>query len=207
MLAPGPARTSASSRQFASRPDRELIAACLSGNEQAWNTLIERYKALIYKVALHMGLPAADAADVLQEVCLRLVQHLSDLRDTSKLSQWLIITTKREVWQRLRQRDPVVTLASIEYDPSTDGKHSPSADNSPLPEENLLQLEDEALVRQAMECLPDRCRSLLTLLYFQDPPCSYAETARCLQMPLNSVGPNRVRCLKHLKKILADLGF
>jgi RNA polymerase sigma factor (sigma-70 family) len=155
-----------------------------------------------------MGLADADASDVLQEVSLLLVSHLSELRDAAKLAPWLAITTKREAWRRLRQSGSAITVESIQYDASDEenGLKSKAA-GQPTPEESLLALEDQALVRQALSSLPDRCRNLLTLLYCEDPPCSYAETASRLGIAMNSIGPNRTRCLQHLKKTLDEIGF
>lgn len=205
MLLPGRSQTNPPSHRYASKPDSDLIAACLTGNQDAWNTLIERYRGLIYKLALSMGLATTDAADVLQEVSLLLVNHLGDLRDRSRLSQWLIITTKREVWKRQRVR--YLPLEAIEYDPLDDSSNRLLSDCPQDPEQVALMLADQALVRQAMACLPDQCRCLLTLLCCQDPPCSYAEVSHRLAMPINSVGPNRARCLQKLRKILSELGF
>jgi RNA polymerase sigma factor (sigma-70 family) len=207
MLLPGSSPTNTSSHRLAHKPDSVLVNACLSGDEDAWNTLIERYRALIYKLALSMGLSTSEAADVLQEVCLLLVEHLGELRDRTKLTQWLVITTRREVWRALRQRPRYISVGTIEYDLSDDTRIQSMADCPTDPEQTALALEDQALVRQAMACLPDRCRKLLTLLCCEDPPCSYAEVSSRLEMPVNSIGPNRVRCLQQLKKILSDLGF
>ncbi|HZT44351.1 MAG TPA: sigma-70 family RNA polymerase sigma factor [Chthonomonadaceae bacterium] len=197
-----------SSSRYARKPDHDLIAACLSGDVTAWDTLIDRYKGLVYMLARRMGLSDADASDVLQEVSLLLVSHLSDLRDVTKLTPWLAITTKREAWRRLRQQEAAITIETIEYDAADEenGLKSKAA-GLPTPEESLLALEDQALVRQALSSLPDRCRNLLTLLYCEEPPCSYAETASRLGIAMNSMGPNRLRCLQHLKKTLDAIGF
>jgi RNA polymerase sigma factor (sigma-70 family) len=63
------------------------------------------------------------------------------------------------------------------------------------------------MVREAMGQLNERCRELLGLLYFADPPLSYAEIAQRLGMSEGSIGPARARCLIQLKKILEGLGF
>ena len=40
----------------APRNDRELVASCLSGDEQAWSELIDRYNRLIFSIPLKQGL-------------------------------------------------------------------------------------------------------------------------------------------------------
>lgn len=192
--------------RFAAMRDSELIAACLQGSEPAWNALIERFRGPIYRLALSMGLPSHDAADVLQEVSVLLVEHLGELRETAKVAPWIVITTRRVVWKRSRQRSKSLSELTINQE-SEDQPEQELTDNSPGPEGQILQMEEQALIRQGMERLPDRCRELLTLLYCEDPPGTYADAADRLQIASNSVGPIRARCLQSLRKILQQLGF
>ena len=63
-------------------------------------------------------------------------------------------------------------------------------------------LEQQQLVREALESLPERCRNLLTMLFYEKDELSYAEIARRMAMPVPSVGPTRARCLEKMKKLL-----
>jgi hypothetical protein len=64
-----------------------------------------------------------------------------------------------------------------------------------LPDEILLRLEKQHAVRTALAALDERCRCLLTLLFYSADPPSYPEVARTLDMAEGSVGPTRARCL------------
>src|SRR5262245_63011305 len=88
------------------RTDTELVSACLSGDEQAWRELIDRYNRLIFSIPLRQGLSREEAADVFQAVCLDLVTELPKLRDPQALAAWLIRTTSRKVgkWKRRHDR-------------------------------------------------------------------------------------------------------
>jgi DNA-directed RNA polymerase specialized sigma24 family protein len=57
-------------------------------------------------------------------------------------------------------------------------------------------------VREGLESLPDRCRDLLIMLFYQKDELSYADIARRMKMPIPSIGPTRARCLEKLKKVL-----
>jgi len=188
-------------------PDAALIAACLSGDAAAWDALIERYEGLVFTCAVRMGLSRTDAEDVFQEVCLLLLNHLGDLRDTSRLAGWLTSTTKREVWRMQRRRGSALMSEMGDREWELEGAQDVHQGSPPSPEEQALALEDHHLVRQAMQRLPDRCRDLLTLLYCKDPPCSYVEIAQRLSVPLGSIGPHRARCLQRLRKVLVEIGF
>ena len=186
--------------------DSKLVAACLSGDARSWDTLIARYQGLIYALALRMGLPAADADDVFQNVCLRMFQHLNELRDTERLSGWLVAMTRQEVWRLRRRREmPLMTeLPDVAREAETVRKIGGHTD--PTPEEAVLMLEEQHLVRQCLNHLPEECRKLLTLLYGEESP-GYAAVAAHLSMPVGSIGPKRARCLQRLKKLLDEIGF
>lgn len=198
----------AAASPYRSTTDRDLISACLKGEANAWDALIDRYAALIFSVCLRMGMSQADAEDIFQDVCLILFQHLADMRDTDRLSAWLILTTKREVWRAARKRN--ITLASElgegEWEMEAgESVHPQKATGNP--EGEMLALAEQQLMREAVERLPERCRNLLLQLYATDDPLSYQDLAAKFALPVGSIGPTRARCLLNLRKILQQLGY
>jgi DNA-directed RNA polymerase specialized sigma24 family protein len=63
------------------------------------------------------------------------------------------------------------------------------------------------MVREALAQLPPRCREMIELLFFEQPPVPYNEVARRLNLATGSIGFIRGRCLKRLKKLLQEKGF
>jgi DNA-directed RNA polymerase specialized sigma24 family protein len=57
-------------------------------------------------------------------------------------------------------------------------------------------------VRQAVAALDERCRTLLTMLFFRDEVVPYTEIAAALGVPAGSIGPTRARCLKKAQALL-----
>src|SRR5260370_32884362 len=86
--------------------DTRLVKECLSGSEEAWSLLIEKYKALIYSIPVKYGLPAHEAADVFQITCMELLVRLPELREPRALPQWLIQVAYHQccVWLRGSER-------------------------------------------------------------------------------------------------------
>jgi len=191
-------------RDYKLQSDEDLIAGCRRGDQQAWAELITRYRRLIYAVPFKHHLSAEDAADVFQTVCAILLEHLPSLKDHSRLSAWLITTTSRECWKLLRERKRVTQPP--EADPEGDATFDP-VDRQPLPEEAVRRLEEQHLVRRALDRLDDRCRQLLHYIFYERRTVSYRDISRSLQMPESSIGPTRARCLAKLKKVLAKLGW
>jgi len=187
--------------EFTQKQDRELIAACLSGEHEAWEALIHRYQRLIYSIPLKSRLSADDAADIFQSVCLKLFEKLATLREHDKITSWLITTTTRECWRVAAHSRRESQSSSADGETETDSLlQLPAA--GPLADEHHEMLERQQVVRDAIESLAERCRELLKLLFYQHEEPSYAEIARRMAMPVPSVGPTRARCLEKLKRIL-----
>jgi len=182
-----------------------LVEACLAGNGDAWEELINRYQRLIYSIPIQAGMSRADTAEVFQLVSIRLLRKLSTLKDQQKLAKWIITTTSRETWRlgrkHRRDRDRTANPASDE-DNSYDLNQL--AARLPLPDEQQQVLERQQIVREAVGSLPDRSRELLTLLFLREDEPSYHEVAQALGIPASSIGPTRARCLEKLKKILEE---
>jgi RNA polymerase sigma factor (sigma-70 family) len=181
---------------MAIRDDRQLIAACLKGEVAAWETLIGRYQRLIYSIPLKVRLSQDDAADIFQSVCLKLYENLPSLRDHDKISSWLITTTTRECWRmaarnrRASDSDEVQEALGEIRDPAL------------LPDQQRQLVEQQQVVREAVAALPERCRELVTMLFYKKDELSYAEIARRMAMPVASIGPTRARCLEKLRRLL-----
>jgi RNA polymerase sigma factor (sigma-70 family) len=177
-----------------------LVAECLKGNEQAWHVLVDRYKNLIYSIALRYGAPHQDAADIFQRVCLDLFNELPRIRDAEALQAWLIRVTTHKCYHWKRQQ------VSGESGWSEDEMAARSAD-AMVPPDLVAELEREQLVQEAIAQLPPRCREMIELLFFASPPLSYAQVARRLHLATGSIGFIRGRCLQRLRKILDGKGF
>ena len=181
--------------------DAEMVAACMVKDSLSWEKLIGRYQRLIYSIPMKARLSTEDAADVFQTVCLKLLESLPSLRQAEKLSSWLITTTTRETWRVSAARKRSNRMLS---DGTDDALESIAgvADDKPIADEQRIALEQEQLVREGIAELSERCRELITLLFYKKEESSYAEIARRMNMPVSSIGPTRARCLEKLKRSL-----
>jgi RNA polymerase sigma factor (sigma-70 family) len=178
--------------------DPELVGLCLSGDAQAWEALIVRYRRLIYSIPVKFNFPSADASDVFQAVCLKLIEHLHELKDETKVSAWLITTTTRQCIHLRSQKMK---------ESSTDDDYEEPAASGVNVEEIQIQGQEQQTVRDAVEQLPERCRNLLELLYFSTKNPTYEEISDVMKMPVASIGPTRARCLEKLKTVLRRRGI
>jgi RNA polymerase sigma factor (sigma-70 family) len=182
----------------ASRPDladqpeiRSLVGAAATGDEGAWNALVDRFSPLVYAIVRGFRIDPADAADVNQTVWLRLVENLGRLREPEHVGAWLATTTRNECLRALR-------LASRQV-PTDDEAVFDRPDPDERTDRLLLLSERDAALWRAFEELPERCRHLLRVV-IADPPPSYEEVAAAVGLSVGSVGPTRARCLKQLRQ-------
>jgi RNA polymerase sigma factor (sigma-70 family) len=171
----------------------DLVTRARHGDQQAWDTIVERYAPLVWSICRSHRLSRADTDDVGQTVWLRLVAQLHQLRDPAALAGWIATTTGRECG-RIRRAALASPTARWELDADT------IAENRAEPADSrLLAAERHAALRQAFTCLSPRCQQLLALLT-EDPPVSYAQISARLGIPAGSIGPTRRRCLQKLRR-------
>ncbi|MBA4383665.1 MAG: hypothetical protein C0410_02925 [Anaerolinea sp.] len=176
-------------------PDAELISQCIAGQQSAWEELIKRYEKLIYSTALRAGLETFEAEEVFQNVCMIWLKELKNLRQANSLGAWLVTTTRRECWSLWRHEKNNLEELDEKF----------ASDESP--EKLALHVEDSQKVLSAFKQLGEPCHQLLWRLYFEEENATYAEIARELNIPPNSIGPMRSRCLEKLKVILISKNF
>src|SRR5262249_20933169 len=135
------------------RSDADLVAACLSGDQQAWNELVERFSRYVYAIAAQaFRLSPDDAEDVFQEVFARVFDRLGTLPDPSAVRPWIAQLTRRECIDHLRS-----------------GARELPADELPEHAEDTLDRIEEAFdVHVALGGLSGECRDVLDRFFCRD---------------------------------------
>jgi RNA polymerase sigma factor (sigma-70 family) len=169
-------------------PVTDLVTRARTGDQQAWEALVDRYAPLVWSICAGYRLAATGAADAGQSVWLHLVKHLDHLRDPAALPGWLATTTRHECARVARAaHGPHAAVAVLD------------AENIAMTaEQELLTFERHAALRAAITQLPPRSQQLLALLT-RDPPMPYAQISSTLGIPIGSIGPLRGRCLHQLR--------
>lgn len=165
-----------------------LVTRAAGYDQEAWNEIVERYAPLVWAICGRYRLSRHDTEDVSQGVWVLLVEQLGKLRDPAALPGWLATTTRHECLRVLR--------VAARYD--LPGQVLDDTDDAAI-EELIITAERNAALRAALDELPPRCRQLLSML-ISDPPRPYAEIGAVLQLRIGSIGPQRARCLDHLRR-------
>jgi RNA polymerase sigma factor (sigma-70 family) len=167
----------------------DLVGRAAGSDQGAWDELVERYSPLVWSICGRYRLGRHDIEDVAQNVWLRLVEQIGNLRAPAALPGWLATTTQRECLRVLRRQDRVVPVPD---------ELPPAPDEMEI-EQEIMLAERNAGLRAAFAELPPRCRQLLSML-LRDPPRPYAEISEVLEIRIGSIGPQRARCLRRLRR-------
>jgi RNA polymerase sigma-70 factor (ECF subfamily) len=167
--------------------DSELVSRCRTGDQQAWNELVERFSRYVYAISVQaFRLPEADAEDVFQEVFARAYQHLDKLRDDAAVRPWLAQLTRRLCIDKLR---------------ATAREHPVMDDELVTGFDETLALLDEALtVHEALAQVPEHCREILDRFFARDE--SYKTIGEALDLPSGTIASRISRCLGRLRGLL-----
>jgi RNA polymerase sigma factor (sigma-70 family) len=171
----------------------DLVTRAAAGDQRAWDDIVERYAALVWSICRRYQLDREDVDDVSQSVWLLLIEKIDGLREPAALPGWVATTTQRECLRVLR----VSRRTAHEELPPPD--QLPLGPEAAMAEHEILVAERNAALRAAFAELPRACRELLSMLT-RDPPCTYAEISRVLDIPVGSIGPTRARCLARLRR-------
>jgi RNA polymerase sigma factor (sigma-70 family) len=170
----------------------ELLARVDTGDERAWDELVERFAGLVWSVARSYRLSPASTEDVVQTVWLRLAEYSSRIRQPERLAAWLATATRHEALRVIRGHQRMVPYADF-------------ADRSEPTSMSLEDVVDDGVtlgaVLEAFAQLPAADQQLLRLLCTV-PPLDYQTIAELLGRSIGSIGPSRARSLDKLRRLL-----
>ncbi|MFI5934065.1 sigma-70 family RNA polymerase sigma factor [Actinoplanes sp. NPDC051494] len=161
-----------------------------------------RHLHLIHRpvlVAYAVGLANGDihwAEDIVQETLLRAWRNPGARNEDGRWNRaWLFTVARRVAIDNVR----AARVRPVEY---TDEVLEVAYDHT---EERILRDLDSRTVRDAVAALPERLRTTLITLYFEEH--SIAEAAASLNIPPGTVKSRSFHAIRALRKSLAERGF
>jgi RNA polymerase sigma-70 factor (ECF subfamily) len=163
----------------------DIIAGCRAGERSAQRRLYERYQRTVYRLAARM-VGVAEAADVAQEVFLRVFSRIGGFRGQAAFSTWLYRISVNECLRHLSRRARPVEPLTEEPVCAAVG-----------PEQRLEQSD---LLERALGALDAPLRA--TFLLREVEGLSYQEMADVLGVPPGTVASQLKRARATLQSFL-----
>lgn len=174
--------------------DQHYINLILQGEHNAFAVLVDRYKDMIFSLALKMVKNREEAEEVAQDTFIKIYTSLNKFKGDSKFSTWIYKIAYNTCLDRLKKNKKEESNISID-EFSTD--LIKTLDNA------LSALEDKERKQTIQNCLnllPSEDNFLLTLYYFDDQ--SLEEIGKIMDISANNAKVKLFRSRQKLAVIL-----
>ena len=171
--------------------DSILVQQALSGDQEAFEALVNRYKKSLFELIYHYVGEYHEAEDILQQVWLQLYLSLATLRAQVHIKPWLFTVARNRSLDVLRHKrlHSQRLLSFSELKPRNEEDVAAFLDTipdtSPTPEELAEQHDLQHEIERAIQALPHAYRSVVWLSYTEQ--LKYAEIGRLLDVPGSTV--------------------
>jgi RNA polymerase sigma-70 factor (ECF subfamily) len=174
--------------------DQILIDAIENGDTKAYAQLVNRYKDLVYTLAIRMLKHKEEAEEVSQDTFIKVFKSLGKFKGDSKFSTWIYKVTYNTCLDRIKKNKKHYNDVAI--DEFTFNKLD-SIDNAL---DNIIKEEKSVLIKKCINKLPEDSSALLTLFYFEE--LSLEEISKIINIEANTVKVKLFRARKKLAVIL-----
>jgi RNA polymerase sigma-70 factor (ECF subfamily) len=173
--------------------DMDLIGQVLSGNQNAYAILVERYQNYVFTIALRYVKGREDAEEVAQDIFIKAYRSLADFKGTAKFSTWLYTITTTTCITFLRKK-------KLEVHSLDNEKLFAVADNvdGGMSANQIEQKSRATMVNEAIKLLNPDDAEVITLFYKGEQ--TLEEIAQVLGKEPNAVKVQLHRARTRLKE-------
>jgi RNA polymerase sigma-70 factor (ECF subfamily) len=159
-------------------PDRQLVDRARAGDLHAFEQLVERHRAVVYRVGARMVGPS-EAEDISQDAFLRAFHRLPSFRGEAPFRAWLLRITQNAALnhQARRRPEPSESVATLVERADDDGERTPA--------DRLEERERRERLEGKVRGLSPAHRVVLVLRDIEG--LSYEEISQVTDTPLGSV--------------------
>ena len=188
--------------------EQRLIAACQTGDREAFRQLFEAYQGRVWSIAVHFTGEESAARDITQQVFLKLFSSIKQFRQEASFTTWLYRLVTNVCLDEQRRGRRFISFDFWRRDDEEDEKNildwrQAQQFQHSLQEERYTQAEMAAAVKAAVKELSPPIRLTVLLKYFEE--LSYDEIARVLGCSPGTVASRLNRGHKALAQRLAHL--
>lgn len=174
--------------------DQVYIDSILNGDANAFAVLVDRYKDLVYTLALRMMKHTEEAEEAAQDTFIKVYKSLDKFKGESKLSTWIYRVAYNTCLDRLKKnKRQQYTVEINEYT-----EHQVKTLDNAL--DKIETKEREQTIQDCLALLPSEDSFLLTLYYFEE--LSLEEIGKIVDLKPNNVKVKLFRSRKKLATVL-----
>ena len=142
--------------------DQYYINKIRSGNTDAFSFLVEKYKDLVYTLAVRMLRDRVEAEEIAQDVFVKVYRSINAFKGNSKFSTWLYKICYNSCVDHLKRKKRMINSDLIdEVNEGNLGVEQNALDY-------LEEMERTDVLKKAILLLPDDYRTVITLFYFNE---------------------------------------
>jgi len=187
---------------FMGQDEQVLLEKAKAGDVAAFEELIESYQKKIYNLAYRIIGNYDDAADMAQEVLIRIFKSIANFKGQSSFSTWIYRITTNVCLDEIRRKKNKKIISLDEEIRMEDGEIKRQIMSDDLqPDAAAEQEELRSAVSNAINSMPDDHSLIITLRDIQG--LSYDEISAVLDCPIGTVKSRISRARQALKKVLS----
>lgn len=188
------------------RPEEtDLVAQLKAGSEEAFSWLISTYHQPVYSLIARTLPVSTDAADITQEVFVKIYRGISGFHGDASLRTWIYrialheAANQRRWWSRHRRQE--ITIETETGDPSCEGSGIFLKDTLVDEQDSPFDLAAQSEIRNRVEAelreVPEPFRTVVVLRDIEG--FAYEEIAEILNTNLGTIKSRLMRGRAHLK--------
>jgi RNA polymerase sigma-70 factor (ECF subfamily) len=184
--------------------DFELMERFRLGDRGALDALVDRHHAALVRYFYVQARNRETAEDLAQEVWIRVIRHRDDYQPRAKFTTYLY-SIARNLWidrYRSQKAAPPTVSADAEAGGEEDGARISSflPSREPEPSERASVMEEAALIREAVERLPEGLRDVFELGEVQG--LRYQDVGEILDIPVGTVKSRMHAAVQRIRAML-----
>lgn len=176
--------------------DQHYIAQIIGGNTNAFSVLVDRYKDLVFSLALKMVKHREEAEEVAQDTFVKVFHSLEKFKGESKFSTWIYKVAYNTCLDRMKKNKK--DEGNIPIDDFSE--HLVKTMENAL--SKMMEDERKKSIQDCLNLLPGDDGFLLTLFYFEDQ--NLEEIAKIMNINSNNVKVRLFRSRQKLASILKE---
>ena len=197
-----PAGVEATGLSLSAKTQERLLEGLRSGHDAAYEQLLGLYERPVYNLVYRLLANPTDAADVVQEVFLKVFRNVTSFRSQSSLKTWIYRIAVNEAHNHRRWFERKCGQEVGLEEEVSEGIHFHQVleDHTRSPFDSVSNAETRAIIEEALASLKPAFRSAVVLRDIEE--LSYEEIAEILHANLGTVKSRILRGREALRVAL-----